>query len=53
MLNNSLLLGGLLGLLLGLAICYYRTIKTAYENRAKIQTVSDVTNVLNDFGIKL
>ena len=42
---STLLLGGLLGLLLGLAWCYWQQIQTVYKNR---DLISNVTNLQGD-----
>lgn len=41
---STLLLGGLLGLMLGLAWCYWQQIQTVYKNRDLISSVSNLQN---------
>lgn len=48
---STLLLGGVLGLLLGLAWCYWQQIQTAYNNRDLISSGSTlITDVQNFAG---
>lgn len=53
----SLLLGALIGILVGLAICYYKQIKTVVDNKDKIQAganfISSGVNLLEQFGVKI
>jgi len=50
-------LGAVIGVLLGLAICYYKQIKSAVQNKDKISAglnlVQAGANFLEQFGIKL
>lgn len=52
---SNLILGGIIGLLLGLAWCYWKQINAAYQNRDAISAASrlydDVTDLRN--GLKL
>lgn len=46
---STLLLGGVLGLLLGLAWCYWQQITAAYNNRGLIQSGSNLVTDAKDF----
>lgn len=39
---STLILGGLIGFLLGLALCYWSQIKSAYENRGLISDIGAI-----------
>jgi hypothetical protein len=39
---SNAILGGIIGFLLGLIICYWKTLKAAYENRGLIGDISAI-----------
>lgn len=46
---SNFLLGGIIGLLLGLAWCYYKQIKLAYQNRDLISSGSNLIDSAKNF----
>jgi hypothetical protein len=40
---SNLILGGIIGFLVGLLICYWKQIQSAYQNRGLISDVSAVS----------
>jgi predicted negative regulator of RcsB-dependent stress response len=48
---SNLILGGILGLLMGLAWCYWKQIQAVYQNRDLISSGSDLyTSAQNFWG---
>jgi hypothetical protein len=48
---SSAILGGIVGLLLGLLVCYYKQLHAVYEQRNLISSGSDViTSAQNFYG---
>lgn len=43
---SNIILGGIIGLLLGLAWCYWKQINTVYQNR---DLISSGSNLVTDF----
>ena len=50
---STLILGGILGLLLGLAWCYWQQIQTAYNNRGLISSGSQLVTDAQNFASNL
>lgn len=54
---TNAVIGGIIGLLLGLAFCFWKQIKAVAQNKGKIGAAGDVIgsvgNLLNEFGVKL
>lgn len=46
---SNLILGGILGLLLGLAWCYWKQIQVAYQNKDLISSGSDLYSAAQNF----
>lgn len=46
---SNFVLGGILGLLLGLAWCYWKQIRTAYENKDLISSGTDLYSSAQNF----
>jgi hypothetical protein len=46
---SSFLLGGIIGLLLGLAWCYWKQIQFAYQNQGLISSGSNLITDLQNF----
>ena len=53
--NSDLILGGIIGLLIGLAWCYWRQIQLAYENRDAISATGRLFDDISAIkeGLKL
>jgi hypothetical protein len=51
--TSTFILGGIVGLLLGLLICYYKQIRLAYENRGLISAGSDLASASQNFITEL
>jgi len=47
--SSSFILGGIVGLLLGLAWCYWKQIQTAYQNRGLISSGTDLVSSAQNF----
>jgi len=50
---STLILGGIIGLLIGLAWCYWRQIQTAYQNRDIISSGANLYAAAQDFAQKI
>ena len=46
---SNLILGGIIGLLIGLAWCYWKQITAAYQNRDLISSGSNLYSSAQDF----
>ncbi len=49
MMVSTFILGGIVGLLLGLLICYYKQIKAVYDHRDVISSGSNLISSAQDF----
>lgn len=47
---SSLILGGIIGLLLGLAWCYWKQIQDVYQNRDLISSGGNLYDAAQDFA---
>lgn len=50
---SNLILGGIIGLLVGLAWCYWKQIQAAYDNRDLISSGSDLYSSAQNFWMQL
>jgi ethanolamine ammonia-lyase large subunit len=48
--TSTFILGALLGLAVGLLICYWNKAKAVYENKDKITAVSGLADALSNVG---
>lgn len=50
---NNLILGGIIGLLIGLAWCYWKQINAAYQNRDLLSSGGNLVSSAQDFYAQL